>query len=404
MCSMHDQGINGALWQLHADLYKGITSCVKWKGNLSQIFHDKQGLRQGGLTSADSFKTKTNPLLNKIENSTEAFHIGAISVGAPTCADDTALVSETLTGAKLLTKIAEEDSTDMRYSFSTTKSKIMIVNPTTTVLSQLGQFPTHLCNVPMDQSTSEVHLGITRTSDGKTAATVQARITSARRATYAMMGAGLHGLNGLNPSISMMLIRTYILPRLLHGLEAMVLTEPDKVALETYYRTLLKQIQHLPQNTASLAVYLLIGSLPLEAHLDLRVLSLFNRAVALKGSLERDILERQLAMKDLGSKSWTTVVRETLNKYSLPSAYDVLNFPRSKEQWKHTTKTAIYSYWETALKTEAKKKSTLQYLSLPSCSLRSPHNTYLSIPTDPLHVVIASVKTKLLVLCGHPFS
>jgi hypothetical protein len=33
------------------------------------------------------------------------------------------------------------------------------------------------------------------------------------------MGAGLHGLNGLNPKVSIHIIRIYVIPRLIYGLE-----------------------------------------------------------------------------------------------------------------------------------------------------------------------------------------
>ena len=397
LCTMHDQGITNSLWQLHANLYKQITSCVKWKGFLSPIIHDEQGLRQGGLTSADSFKTKTNPLLNQVSDSPDAFHIGYIAAGAPTCADDITLCSHTILGAKSLTGFAQRDSENQRYSFSTTKTKVMVVNPDKTTKAQLSTFPISIQSSPIEQSDEEVHLGVIRTPDGKATATVQSRITVARRATYAMMGAGLHGVNGLNPSISFRLIKTYIVPRILHGLEAMVLAESDKAALENYYRNLLRQIQHLPQNTANPAVYLLLGALPLEGHLDLSILSLFNRAVAMVGSLERDIIERQLALKNLDSNSWTAMVRKTLNKYDLPTAYDVLKYPRPKEVWKKTITPAVVQFWEKKLKEEAQQKSTLQYLYLPNCSIGTPHPIYRLLPTDPIHTIMATSVSKLIV-------
>jgi hypothetical protein len=33
------------------------------------------------------------------------------------------------------------------------------------------------------------------------------------------MGAGLHGLNGVNPKVAIHLIQIYVMPRLLYGLE-----------------------------------------------------------------------------------------------------------------------------------------------------------------------------------------
>jgi hypothetical protein len=43
--------------------------------------------------------------------------------------------------------------------------------------------------------------------------------TTARRTVFALMGAGLHGLNGVNPKVAIHLIQIYVMPRLLYGLE-----------------------------------------------------------------------------------------------------------------------------------------------------------------------------------------
>ena len=211
------------------------------------------------------------------------------------------------------------------------------------------------------------------------------------------MGAGLHGLNGLNSCVLYCMIKTYIIPWLLHGLDAMVLTPTDIAALDDYYRTLLHQIQHLPQNTATPAVYLLLGSLPIEGHLDLSVLSLFNRAVSIPGSLERDIIERQLAMKDLNSNSWTANVRKILNKYMLPSAFDILCYPRPKEMWKKAITPVVNQFWENKLREDAASKSTLRYLNLQNCTIGTVHPIYHTLPTDQIHTLMAATATKLLV-------
>ena len=399
LCSMHDQGITGPLWNLHASLYDSIKSKVKWKGQISnELIDDEQGLRQGGLTSADSFKTKENPLLNKIEDSPDAFHIGAINVGAPTCADDVALCSKTLTGAKILNNIAIKDSCSQRYTYSSTKSKVMIGNPNNLSRLQLELFPISLLHETLEETVSEVHLGIHRNPRNKASPTVLARIKTARRAAYAMMGAGLHGLNGLNPSVSMKLIETYILPRLLYGLDAMITSDTDISSIEKYYRTLLRQIQHLPTNTANEAIYLLVGALPVEAHLDIRILSLFNRVASLKHSKEWEIVRRQLAMKDMTSHSWVVHVRKILSKYSLPSAFEMFHNPMKKEEFKMKIKEHIRSLWEKKLQDGCKEKSSLKYLNLSVCAIGTPHPIYSMKNTDPIYVHMNVIRAKLLTL------
>jgi hypothetical protein len=58
---------------------------------------------------------------------------------------------------------------------------------------------------------------------------------------YAMMGAGMHGLNGLSPAASYRLWTTYILPRMTHTLEAVKLRKSDASKLDHYQLSNLKQ-------------------------------------------------------------------------------------------------------------------------------------------------------------------
>ena len=397
LCSLHDQGVTGPVWELFNHLYTDISSAVKWQGHLSKEFYDLQGLRQGGDTSADAFKGKTNPVLNNLEATGEGFYIGTTPVCAPTCADDTTIISATVTGANILLAVAEMDANNERYTFSAAKSKIMVANPTPSVHSQLSICHPNLYNEPLPLTTEETHLGIQRVPDNKARVTVEGRIKSSRRALYAMMGAGLYGLNGLNPVVSKRLIDIYILPRLLHTLEAMTLSDPDIQLLEASYRTMLRQIQHLPKSSAKPAIYLLVGALPVEGHIHLRILSLLHRMISQPTTAEYEIVVRQLAMKDLASHSWVSMVRKVLHKYSLPSAYKLLQEPRKKGQWKRQCKEAVNSFWTRKLQTEATSYSTLKYLCIDNCSTTTPHHSYLLPNADPLLVTMAAVKNKVLI-------
>ena len=80
------------------------------------------------------------------------------------------------------------------------------------------------------------------------------RIQLARQTVYSIMGAGLYGLNGVNPQASLHLIRCYVIPRLLYGLEILILSKSDIKNLSTYFVKLLKHIQHLPERMANTLV------------------------------------------------------------------------------------------------------------------------------------------------------
>ena len=66
----------------------------------------------------------------------------------------------------------------------------------------------------MSATNKATHLGIERISTGNNQKElVQTRITTARRTVFALMGAGLQGLNGVNPKVVIHLIQIYVMPR-----------------------------------------------------------------------------------------------------------------------------------------------------------------------------------------------
>jgi hypothetical protein len=69
----------------------------------------------------------------------------------------------------------------------------------------------------LERADTATHLGIKRDNKSKTGTkeVVADRIEILRRTVYALMGAGLHGLIGLNPRASIHLINCYVIPRLL---------------------------------------------------------------------------------------------------------------------------------------------------------------------------------------------
>ena len=131
-------------------------------------------------------------------------------------------------------------------------------------------------------------------------------------------GVGLHGNSGLDPGASVKLISTYVTPWLLYGLDSVKLAKKDIAALDAFYKQLLKRIQGLPDNTANEAVYLLLGAVPVEAIIHIKVLTLFGAISRLEGHHPlRQLALHQLAIKDEKSKSWFVYVAGIASKYDI---------------------------------------------------------------------------------------
>ena len=81
----------------------------------------------------------------------------------------------------------------------------------------------------------------------------------------------------------------------------------------------------LPVKVADPAIYLLSGTLPIDAMIYHRVLTFFGNISRLSdSSTEKRLAERQLAVKSLDSHSWFVVVKKLWIRYGLPDCTEIL--------------------------------------------------------------------------------
>jgi hypothetical protein len=76
--------IYGDNWLLFKEWYQNLTTQVKWEGQISRGFEEKQGVRQGDVWSPTAYKVFINSLLKIYEENKIGYHIGSIFSGVPT--------------------------------------------------------------------------------------------------------------------------------------------------------------------------------------------------------------------------------------------------------------------------------------------------------------------------------
>ena len=158
----------------------------------------------------------------------------------------------------------------------------------------------------------------------------------------------------------------------------------------------MKQIQNLPLKTSDTAALALLGILLISACIEKNILSLFGRVVRDQSSIENDIAVRQLAVRSISEKSWFSSVRIILNTYDLPSAYELLENPPTKEQWKKSVKTKIHEAVDQQWHDDIKSKSSLRYLNPGAVKIGKVHQVYASVRKNTYDVRRAEVKVRLL--------
>ena len=394
MQAMHLHNITGPNWLLMKDWYSGMTSQIKWKGELSREIEEGQGLRQGGGLSAGQYITYTNKNLISLEDASLGLYIGTEYIGCPTCADDTALVHTNPVDMQVAINLCQKFASQERFTFSSSKTKILVYD------HNLKNFTPEsiwsLNNEPIECVKEQIHLGINRVANALVQNLADEKIQAGRRTTYSLFGAGMHGLNGLNPKTAIKLWKIYVIPRMLYGLDIVSTNPADISKIEDYQRKTMKQLQHLPPNTSNPATYLLCGVLPIQAEVDKRCLSAFVRFISNVNSAEYHVIKRQAVMKDLSSKSWLTNIKEILHKYELPSVYSLLQNTPTKSEWKLDVKKAITKKCTKVLLEQMSNQSTTKYINTEACSLVKPHHVWTTAGTSIRKISRANVKVKIL--------
>jgi hypothetical protein len=354
----------------------------------------KQGNRQGALPSPSDYITLLSNCLDIVETSTLGFHIGDILFSSPTCADDMLLLARSPIELQTLLYLIVTYANEEHYVIHPDKSVVLALN--TKSKEQLQHFmeskPWCINERSLPVVTEVTHVGVQRDLSGIDA-TVSSRISCGRQALFSLLGSGMYGSNGLPVRTSIHMYQIYSLPRVTHGLEALVLSKTGYKSLETFQRTVLRSILGVPKRTAIPALYLITGVLPTEFLLDQRQLIFLHSLIKEEGRL-KDLVVRQCVMKKENSKSWVPHMKNILRKYSLPCIPDLLEQLPSKTAWKRLVKSAIIEEAEKELEFEAKMKSSIKYLN-PIFKFNKCHNVVNHI-RNPREVTRATVKTQMI--------
>lgn len=384
-------GIQGDDWLLLKDLYSDCSSRVKWAGELSHPINIRQGVRQGGVLSANHYKRYNNPLLLQLENRYSGLEIGTISLPHITVADDLALLARSKLDMQVMVWDTENSAGRERYCIHPTKSHLLCYYHGRKSDSESEILLNGTC---VDITDSAVHLGVVRSISEK--ADIDGKLSLGRRTAYSLMGAGFHGGSGLKAAQNGHIWSVFVIPRLLYGLEVQLLKCKDIENLERFQRQCLKQIQGLPDKTSNSACLALLGILPVECILHKNLLNLFINMVRNENSVEYEIIQRQLAIKEPHHKSLLTHIRSILDRYGLPSIFTLLRTPPSKAEWKGLLDHGVHEAVETQWKSDIQSKSSTKYLNPNVLKVGSCHHIWHTVRNSVHDSIRAQLKCKLL--------
>ena len=293
-----------------------------------------------------------------------------------------------------MSNVVQRNCKQKRVTIHPVKSNIVLLQPHKSVTKKT--FLHNLNGKDIQLSSTTTHLGLFRSEINENTVNIEDRLSLARRTLYSLINTGVHGSNGLNPRISFKIYQCYVVPRLLFGLEVLPLTVTQISILAKFHINNLRRFQSLPIRTATSAVYLLLGALPIEAELHKRHLSLLFNILTSTNTTIKDLSARQIAINLDNKHSYFSRVQEILDIYQLPHIRDPRVSHMTKEQWKKQVKNAVNEYWTEHLQSEAKEKSTLIYLNIDSLKIGSTHTVWSSLESTVTEVRMGITKCRLL--------
>ena len=391
-------GVNSRIWEIIDDLYIDSTETVKINGQLSRPYDVLQGVKQGNVTSPPSYKVYISQLLEQLQQSDIGLSIGCIYIGTPSCADDILLLSRCPYELQSMLTINESYSIRNKYEIHADPDPLISKSCVTPLFlpgvhrSTENNWQIYGTQLPCTDGFG--HLGL-EWQQGKLAPDIQANIKKARQTAYSMLKPGMHGSNGLDASASFKIIQIYVLPVLLYGLEATILTTSQIEPLEDFYRKLLRRVQSLPESCAKEAVYLLIGATPVLTLIHQRALCLFGNIARMNS----DEPLHRLATRQLGlsvKPSWFNYISDICDVYGL-SAATILDMKAGKDELKGFIKTITISKAQTELSLGLLQKSTLKNMIVASTVHPQMHHMWCALQGCPHLVPQAEHKARLLV-------
>jgi hypothetical protein len=383
-------GIQGNLWMLAHDMYKDLKAQVKWDGMISEKFPIKQGLQQGGVCSPNLFKPHENPLFILLETLGLGLKSGSIYLGQIIVADDKTFISDNPFTLQTILDVATHNANTDRYVNGINKSQVVIRNKKPG--DERHQWK---MNGEQLETVSEyTHVGITRHE--KNTPIGDKIVQSGRRATYSLMGSGLHGMTGVNPIMCLKLWNSYVIPSCTYGLESIIIPDKEIQKLQDFEKKTLKHLQSLPINTANPVPYILLGALPVREQLHKRKLGLLGTITRKENTKEYELAMKQLSTKALHSGSWFQGGERLLLHYGLPSAHDLLKHTPPKEKWKAMVERAIHKLTTEEMIKTASTKTSLKYLNYNWYEVGKPHPIWATVENDTKDVERAGVKVRLV--------
>ena len=370
----------------------------EWDGVAMGPAHDDTGFEQGGINSSDFYKLYNNEQLKSAQSSGLGVNIESSVISAVGQADDVLLSANSVSDLHLLVKLTEDYCSRYRVKLVPSKTKLLVYSKANHVHwvdhAKLIN-PITIAGVPVEFTSEAEHVGILRNVSGNLP-NILNRISSHKKMLNKILSAGAGRGHRGNPAASVRVHNVYCAPVLFSGLASLVLNSAEIKIIDAHYQTTLQGLQRLHLKTPKPVVLFMAGTLPGEAILHTKQLTLYGMICRLTKDPLNAHARQVLSFSPNSARSWFQQVRDLCLKYSLPHPLALLDTPPAKSAYKALVKKSIYEYWVTVLTTEANGLKSLVYFHPTQFNINQPALVWLASRGNSFECSKSTVIAKMI--------
>ena len=375
---------------------------------------DTRGLEQGGVSSSELHKLYNNEQAEVAQSSRLGVPItysknnvmpsylqlaSSPTISCISLADDALLLANSLIDLKNLLYLTEQYCKKYDVALVPEKIQLIVFHRSSDHNIDISKSSSSLSingrTIPFSEEVN--HLGVLRSELPTNKCSIGDRISAHRKQLFSLLPTGVALHHGGNPAASLRVDRIYCLPVLISGLASLHLSKADVTMLNKYYKINISRLMKLVDRTPDCAVYFLAGTLPCEAHLHLRQLSLFSMLCRLQDNVLNDMARRFFISDLKASSSWFSQIKILSNKYGLPHPLELLNAPSLQKDFKKLCGVKVSQYWHEYFSSQTANLPSLRFLKPDFLSLSCPHPIWSSLPgSNPYEVRAARIQALLL--------
>ena len=412
LSQLYHAGVHDDQFTYFAKMHANAETQIKWNGLVStKSIPESIGTRQGGKSAAEEYKLYNNEMVRELELACPetdfmAGHPTSVVALADDCAPTVtdAEPREVLHKMQLLLNIVECHGSQLHMEFGVSKCKLLItarnkklkeVEHLLFTEPELLTFYGKPVAIVQDPYT---HIGVPQAPRQQSKVVAEYRMAKGQDISYLLQQSTKNALLGVSPLSNRKMFVSYFQPSFLYGTDTVNLNKGDLQNIETSYRSVIKHMMAVPDNTPSCSIYLVFGILPAEAQRDLDILGLLGQIAVCPSDLQNitDIISNNLAFYGTDFGGWSGLVRLTARKYSLPDPAEYMKAPWRPDRWRAYCQDKIAIHWDTKLKHDAEPKPSLIFLDIYSLSVTKPAKIWSMAGLDSAEVKKACIVNWML--------